>query len=190
MSESQQITELLVDWSKGNEEALSVLLPIVEKELRQIAHAYMRREKEHHTLQTTALINEAYMKLVDQRRTEWQNRSHFYAISANIMRRILLNHARDAVANKRGGDLKFVNLEDEDIISPEKSLQIIALNEALERLAKLDKLKSRIVELRYFGGLTIEETAKVLEIAPPTVSLHWRMARAWLQKEIKEDKEN
>ncbi len=184
MIESQQITELLADWGKGNEEALNILLPMVEKELRQIAHAYMRREKDHHTLQTTALINEAYMKLVNQRRTVWQNRAHFYAISANIMRRILLNHARDAVADKRGGDFQLVGLEEDSIISLEKSAQIIALNEALEQLSKIDKLKSRIVELRYFGGLTIEETAKVLKIAPPTVSLHWRMARAWLQKEI------
>lgn len=186
MFESHQITELLADWSKGNEVALEVLMPIVEKELRRIAHNYMRREQ-NHTLQTTALINEAYLKLVDQKRTSWQNRSHFFAVSANIMRRVLLNYARQATAGKRGGgDFQIVTLEDENILSPEKSHLVIALDEALENLAKIDKLKSKIVELRYFGGLTIEETAQVLDVSAPTVSLHWRMARAWLQKEIEQ----
>lgn len=186
MSESQQITELLADWSKGNEVALDVLMPVVETELRRIAHNYMRREK-NHTLQTTALINEAYLKLIDQKRTNWQNRSHFFAVAANIMRRVLLNYARQATAEKRGGsDFQLINLEDENILSPEKSDLIIALDEALETLAKVDELKSKIVELRFFGGLTIEETAEVLNVSAPTVSLHWRMARAWLQKEIEE----
>lgn len=188
MSDSQQITELLADWSRGNEEALNLLLPIVEAELRRIAHNYMRYEKGNHTLQTTALINEAYLKLIEQKRTDWKNRSHFFAISAKIMRRILMNHARESVAGKRGGsDTQHFNLEDIQILSPEKSSQILALDEALERLAEFDKTKSRIVELRYFGGLTIEETAEVLEIAPPTVSLHWRMARAWLQSQLDEE---
>ncbi|MCD9185995.1 MAG: sigma-70 family RNA polymerase sigma factor [Pyrinomonadaceae bacterium] len=183
MYESQQITELLADWSKGNEVALEVLMPVVEKELRRIAHNYMRNEK-NHTLQTTALINEAYLKLVDQKRTSWQNRSHFFAVAANIMRRVLLNHARLSTAEKRGGDYQMIGLEDENILSPEKSVQLIALDEALKKLAKIDSLKSKVVELRYFGGLTIEETAEVLNVSSPTVSLHWRMARAWLQKEI------
>lgn len=186
MSDSQQITDLLADWSKGNEIALDILMPMVEKELRRIAHQYMRRE-ENHTLQTTALINEAYLKLVDQKRTEWQNRSHFFAVSASIMRRVLLNYARQSNAEKRGGgDFQMVNLEDETILSPEKSEQLIALDEALENLAKIDTLKSRIVELRYFGGMTIEETAEALNVSAPTISLHWRFARAWLQKEIEE----
>lgn len=186
MYESQQITELLADWSKGNEVALEVLMPVVEKELRRIAHNYMRNEK-NHTLQTTALINEAYLRLVDQKRTSWQNRSHFFAVAANIMRRVLLNHARLSTAEKRGGDYQLINLEDEKILSPEKSVQLIALDEALKKLAKIDPLKSKVVELRYFGGLTIEETAEVLNVSPPTVSLHWRMARAWLQKEIEKN---
>lgn len=184
MIESQQITELLADWGKGDEKALNILMPIVEKELRRIAHGYMLNERENHTLQTTALINEAYLKLINQREINWQNRSHFYAISAYIMRRILINHARDGAADKRGGDFQFVNLEDEQILSPEKSEQIIELNNALERLAEFDKLKSKIVELRYFGGLKLEEIADVLGIGKSTVSLHWRMARAWLYKEI------
>lgn len=194
MSDSNQITELLADWGKGNEEALNILMPIVEKELRRIAHNYMRHEKDHHTLQTTALINEAYLKLIDQRRIDWQNRSHFYAISAHIMRRILLNYARESAADKRGGDFYLVNLEDENIFSPEMPEQIVALNDALERLAKFDKIKSRIVELRYFGGLSIEEMADFLGIGKSTVSLHWRMARAWLYEEIegkdRKDKKN
>lgn len=185
MAEFHKITELLVDWSKGNETALDILMPVVEQELRRIAHNYMRREQ-NHTLQTTALINEAYLKLVDQKRTNWQNRSHFYAVSANIMRRVLLNYARQSAAEKRGGKFQMINLEDENILSPEKSSQVIALDEALNKLAKVDELKSKIVELRYFGGLTIEETAEVLNVSAPTVSLHWRMARAWLQKEIEE----
>jgi len=186
MYESQQITELLADWSKGNEVALDVLMPVVEKELRRIAHNYMRNEK-NHTLQTTALINEAYLRLVDQKRTSWQNRSHFFAVAANIMRRVLLNHARLATAEKRGGVYQLINLEDEIILSSEKSVQLIALDEALKKLAKIDPLKSKVVELRYFGGLTIEETAEVLNVSPPTVPLHWRMARAWLQKEIEKN---
>ncbi|HQU81790.1 MAG TPA: sigma-70 family RNA polymerase sigma factor [Pyrinomonadaceae bacterium] len=186
MSESQQITELLLDWGKGNEVALDILMPIVEKELRQIAHQYMRRE-ENHTLQTTALINEAYLKLIDQKRTDWQNRSHFFAVSAQIMRRVLLNYARQSNADKRGGsDFQMINIEDEIILTPKKSEQLIALDEALEKLAKIDKVKSRVVEFRYFGGLTINETAEALNISAPMVSLHWRFARAWLQKEIEE----
>ena len=185
MSNSQQITELLVDWSNGDENVLHDLLPLVETELRRIAHTYMRREKHNHTLQTTALINEAYLKLVDQRRTQWQNRSHFFAISAQIMRRILLNHARLSTAAKRQNEIEQLDSGNNDLLSPEKSEELIALDDALNELAKFDKLKSQIVEMRYFGGLTIEETAEVLGIAAVTVSLHWRMARAWLQTEIK-----
>jgi RNA polymerase sigma-70 factor, ECF subfamily len=185
MKDDSQITELLAAWSEGDEESLERLFPIVEAELRRIAHNYMRGENANHTLQTTALVNEAYLKLVNQREVSWQNRAHFYAISANLMRRILLNHARDRKAQKRGGGVADVTLENSVIMSPEKSAEIIALDEALENLEKFDQLKSRIVELRYFGGLTIEETAEVLKIAPPTVSLHWRLARAWLQTELR-----
>jgi RNA polymerase sigma-70 factor, ECF subfamily len=185
MNESEQITSWLVAWAGGDESSLECLLPIVETELKRIAHNYMRRENPNHTLQTTALVNEAYLKLVDQTRVNWQNRAQFFALSAQIMRRILLNHARDRAAEKRGGTALNVCLDDVAVFSPEKSAELIALDEALESLKKFDKLKSQIVELRYFGGLTIEETAEVLQIAPPTVSLHWRLARAWLQTEIR-----
>lgn len=184
MEKESQITELLAAWNDGDENSLERLLPLVEHELRRIAHNYMRRENPNHTLQTTALVNEAYLKLVDQSRITWQNRAQFFGISAQIMRRILLNHARDRHAEKRGGGAVHVNLEDVYGLSIEKADELIALDEALERLKKFDELKSRIVELRYFGGLTIQETAQVLKIAEPTVSLHWRMARAWLETEI------
>lgn len=180
-----QITELLTAWSGGDEASLKRLLPLVEAELRRIAHNYMRHENENHTLQTTALVNEAYLKLVDNTRTNWKNRAQFFGVSAQIMRRILLNHARDQQAGKRGGGAVHVNLDETAVISPAKSLELIALDEALEKLKDFDELKSRIVELRYFGGLTLEETAEVLQIAPPTVSLHWRLARAWLQNELR-----
>ncbi len=186
MNNDEQITELLAAWNEGDEESLERLFPVVERELRRIAHNYMRRENGYHTLQTTALVNEAYIKLVDQTRVSWQNRAQFFGISAKIMRRILINHARERNAEKRGGNAQKINLEDTAVISAEKSGEVIALDEALLNLEKFDKLKSRIVELRYFGGLTIEETAEVLKIAPPTVSLHWRLARAWLKKEIGE----
>jgi RNA polymerase sigma factor (TIGR02999 family) len=184
MRDDHQITELLASWSDGDNSSLERLLPMVETELRRIAHNYMRREGANHTLQTTALVNEAYLKLIDQTRINWKNRAQFFAICAQIMRRILLNHARDRAADKRGGGAVHVSFEDLSILSPEKSQELIALDEALERLEKFDKLKSSIVEMRYFGGLTIEETAEVLKIAPPTVSLHWRLARAWLQEEL------
>ncbi len=185
MKDDAQITELLAAWSDGDETSLEQLMPLVEQELRRIAHNYMRRENVNHTLQTTALVNEAYLKLVDNTRTDWKNRAQFFGISAQIMRRILLNHARDRQAAKRGNGAAHVNLEDVFVLSPEKSDELIALDDALDRLKKFDQLKSRIVEMRYFGGLTIEETAEVLKIAEPTVSLHWRMARAWLQTEMR-----
>ena len=184
MSDSQQITELLLAWNAGEESALDRLLPEVERELRRIAHNYMRREHPGHTLQTTALINEAYLKLINQHSVKWQNRAHFFALSAQIMRRILLNHARDNKRGKRGAGAEHLNIDDIQVLSPEKSEELIALDEALERLSEFDKTKSRIVEMRYFGGLTIEETAEVLGIASPTVSAHWRLARAWLRIEI------
>ena len=185
METDVQITELLAAWSNGDETSLERLLPMVERELRRIAHNYMRRENGNHTLQTTALVNEAYLRLIDQSRVNWQNRSHFFAISSKIMRRILLNYAREQHAGKRGGGAIHLELNEAIALTPERSDELIALDEALERLKVFDEQKSRIVELRYFGGLTIEETAEVLGIAPPTVSLHWRLARAWLQNEIR-----
>ena len=184
MENDAQITELLVAWSEGDESSLKCLLPMVERELRRVAHGLMRRENPNHTLQTTALVNEAYLKLVDQTRADWKNRAQFFAVAAQLMRRILLNYARTQKRGKRGGGAIRVALDEVSMLSPEKSDELIALDEALERLEKFDRLKSRIVEMRFFGGLTIEETAEVLSIAPPTVSLHWRLGRAWLRKEI------
>jgi RNA polymerase sigma factor (TIGR02999 family) len=183
--DEQQITELLVAWNSGDESSLEHLFPIVETEMRKIAHNYMRRERANHTLQTTALVNEAYLKLVDQTRAGWQNRAHFFAIAAQIMRRILLNYARDRVAEKRGGAAERVEIEEALVLTKEKSAELIALDEALDRLAKFDRTKSQIVEMLYFGGMTIEETAEVLGVARSTVSAHWKVAKAWLGKEIR-----
>ena len=185
MNDSNQITGLLLRWKDGDKAAFENLLPLVEKELRRIAHRYMQRERVNHTLQTTALINEAYLKLVDETQVNWQNRAHFYGIGATVMRRILINYARDRKAEKRGGGVIHICLDEISNLSPKKTEELLALDEALERLQIFDALKSRIVEMRYFGGLTIQETAEVLQIAEPTVSLHWRMARAWLQTEIR-----
>jgi RNA polymerase sigma factor (TIGR02999 family) len=181
---SANITELLLKWNEGDAEALENLMPLVENELRRIAHRFMRRENPQHTLQTTALVNEVYLKLIDQRSANWQNRLHFFALSSKMMRRILLNHARDRLAQKRGGNFEKVSLETVETLSLSKSRELIALDEALEALAHFDPLKSRIVELRYFGGLSLEETANILNIATVTVSKHWQFARAWLKKEI------
>jgi len=188
MNDEKHITEMLVAWSNGDESSVNRLLPMVETELRRIAHNYMRRENPGHTLQTTALVNEAYLKLVDQTRVSWQNRAHFFALSATIMRRILLNHARDRLAEKRGGSAERVEFEDNIILTKEKSAELVALDEALEKIAKFDKTKSRIVELRYFGGLTLEETAETLGIATATVSVNWRLAKAWLKREMSSEK--
>ncbi len=185
MGDERQITEMLAAWSGGDESSIDRLLPMVETELRRIARNYMRRENPGHTLQTTALVNEAYLKMVDQTRVTWQNRAHFFGISAQIMRRILLNHARDKKAGKRGGEGAVrLNIEDVQVMSDERSDELVALDESLERLAKFDRLKSRIVELRYFGGLSLEETAEVMGISRPTVSLHWRLARVWLKNDM------
>lgn len=188
MSDEYHISELLEAWNSGDKSSIDRLLPMVETELRRIAHNYMRRENPGHTLQTTALVNEAYLKLVDQNQITWQNRAQFFGISANIMRRLLISHARDKKADKRGGGAPHVNLDDVSILSPEKSKELLALDDALNRLAEFDLTKSRIVELKYFSGLTIEETAEVLGIAPITVSVQWRAAKAWLGKEIRGEK--
>jgi len=185
MTTPEPITQLLIDWNNGSPEALEQLMPMVEAELRRIAANYMRRERPGHTLQTSALVNEAYLKLVDQREVRWQNRSHFFALASQLMRRILLDHARTQGRVKRGGQVVHVNLEDVAVMSPQQSEELIALDEALTRLAEFDPQKGRLVEMRFFGGLTVEEVAEVLEIAPVTVMLHWRLAKAWLQKEMR-----
>ena len=186
MSSPPEITGLLVDWSNGDQSALEKLLPLVERELHRLAHSYMRRENPDHTLQTSALVNEAYLKLVDQKKTHWQNRAHFFGIAAQIMRRILMNYARDQHRAKRGGKTVQVSLSEVAVMSKEKSQELIALDEALKRLADVDERKSQVVELRYFGGLSVEETAEVLRISPVTVMRDWKYARAWLARSIQD----
>ena len=185
MSESHDVTELLIEWSKGSPDAQEELLPLVYRELQKIAHRYLGREPVSNTLQTTALVHEAYLKLIDQTRVQWQNRAHFFAVAAQAMRRILVDHARKRLAEKRGGGGEKVELDEGLIdVSDEKASNLIELDAALKRLAEIDEQKSRLVELRYFGGLSIEETAEVLSISVATVNRHWRLAKAWLYKEI------
>ncbi|MCW5960066.1 MAG: sigma-70 family RNA polymerase sigma factor [Pyrinomonadaceae bacterium] len=185
MTQQSCITDLLIAWNSGETQVLEKLMPVVEQELRRIAHNYMRREHGQHTLQTTALVHEAYIKLVDQHSVSWQNREHFFALSSQIMRRILMKHARDKNCAKRGGRSQHVSLEKISLLSPQKNAELVALDDALDRLAKFDKLKSRIVEMRFFGGMTVDEVADVLGLAPITIAVHWRLAKAWLKSEIR-----
>lgn len=186
MSSSPEITGLLIAWCDGDRMALEKLMPLVERELHRIARRYMRKENPGHTLQTTALVNEAYLRLVNQKNVRWQNRAHFFGIAAQIMRRILLNYARDQHRAKRGGRDIQVSLSEVTAMSEAKSAELIALDEALERLAVIDERKSRVVELRYFGGLSVEETAEVMKVSPITVIRHWNMAKAWLARELRQ----
>jgi RNA polymerase sigma factor (TIGR02999 family) len=186
MSSPPDITQLLVAWCDGDQTALDKLMPLVEKELHRIASNYMRRENPDHTLQTTALVNEAYLRLVNQKSTRWQNRSHFFGIAANIMRRILLNYARDRQRDKRGGrGAVQVSLSELAVMTEEKSEELIALDDALKKLEVIDARKSQIVELRFFGGLSVDETAEFLRISPPTVARDWKLAKAWLRREMR-----
>ena len=185
MSTPETVTQLLLAWSNGDATALDRLLPYVETELRRLAGFHMKRESPGHTLQTTALVNELYLKLVDQRQVKWQNRAHFFAVSAQLMRRILVDYARRQLRSKRGGGMSNLTLDEAVIISPEKSADILSLNEALDRLTKLDPFKARIVELRHFGGLSVEETAEVLKISEVTVMRHWSLAKSWLRREVR-----
>jgi RNA polymerase sigma-70 factor (ECF subfamily) len=186
MPPPSDITRLLLAWSDGDQTALERLLPLIERELHRIARNYMRRENPGHTLQTTALVNEAYFRLVDQKTVRWQNRAHFFGIAAQIMRRILLNYARDRHREKRGGGNVQVSLSEVAVITAEQSAELIALDEALKRLAGFDERKCRVVELRYFGGLSVEETAEVLGVSVVTVARDWKMAKAWLAREIRD----
>jgi RNA polymerase sigma factor (TIGR02999 family) len=182
---SQEITRMLQEWSSGNRDALDALLPLVYEELRRQAARYLRHERPGHTLQTTALIHEVYLKLVDQRTVNWQNRAHFFGIAAQMMRRILVDYAKLRHREKRGGADENLPLEEAAlVISEGKSIDLIALDEALTRLAEFDERQAGIVELRYFSGLSIEETADVLEISPATVKRDWQMAKTWLKAEI------
>jgi len=185
LENSPEITRMLQEWSGGKQEALDALLPHVYAELRRQASRYLRGERAGHTLQTTALIHEAYLKLIDQRTVNWQNRAHFFGIAAQAMRRILVDYARGRHREKRGGIGEDLPIEEAAlVVSEERSIDLVALDEALTRLAEFDERQARIVELRYFSGLSVEETAEVLRLSPATVKNDWRTAKAWLYQEI------
>lgn len=181
---TQEMTDLLAAWSDGDREALDRLLPLVERELHRLAHHYMSRERPDHTLQTGALVNEAYLKLVDQTRVRWQNRAHFFAIAAQTMRRILIDHARRRRYDKRGGGARPLPLDEAAHVTDERAAELVALDDALKNLQEVDERKARVVELRYFGGLSVEEVAEVLKVSPDTVGREWRRARAFLLREV------
>ncbi|QQS39822.1 MAG: sigma-70 family RNA polymerase sigma factor [Acidobacteriota bacterium] len=185
MEEPQDVTRLLIEWSKGDKLVLEELFPLVYGELQKIARRYLRGENRAITLQTTALVHEAYLKLIDQNRVQWQNRAHFFGIAAQAMRRILLDNARRRLAGKRGQGARHVSIDSGEIdVSDERAAELVDLDEALERLQEVDPDKARIVELRYFGGLSIEEAAEVLGVSVATVNRGWRTARAWLHSEL------
>ena len=179
-----QITQLLVRWREGDQRALDELMPLVYDELRRLAAHYMRGERPGHTLQTSALVNEAYLRLAGQEEIEWQSRAHFFAIAAQAMRRILVDHARRRGGQKRGGGAHKVALDEALIVSADRAAEVVALDDALARLAEVDPRKSRAVELRFFGGLSVEETAEVLNVSPGTVMREWTFTKAWLKREI------
>jgi RNA polymerase sigma factor (TIGR02999 family) len=185
MQSNEGITQLLVDWGKGDPAALERLMPLVYSELRRLASNYLRRERVGHTLQPTALVNEAYLKLIDQKNAKWQNRAQFFGISAQLMRRILVDHARQRQAVKRGGsNQERLSITSVEAVLKQPEIDLLALNEALDELAQMDPQQSRIVELKFFGGLSIEETAEVLGISHATVERDWKMARAWLRRQL------
>lgn len=183
-SPTSEVTKLLLDWSNGDQAALEKLIPLVYKELRRLAHQHLRKEPAGHTLQTTDLVHEAYLKLVNQRRVRWQNRAHFFGISAQIMRRILVDQARFRNRIKRGGGLHLISLDEAMAVPEEPLFDITAFDEALTQLAAVDPRKARIVELRFFGGLSVPETAEFLKISEVTVMRDWKMAKAWLHKTL------
>lgn len=185
MTNSHDVTGLLLKWSDGDSEALNDLMPLVYDEMQRIAHGYLRNERSGHTLQTTALVNEAYLKLVDQTRIQWQNRAHFLGIAANAMRRILIDHARKRLSGKRGSGAQKISIDERAIdIRDEKASELIELDAALKKLAEIAPERSRLVELKYFGGLSNDEIAECLGISTPTVNRHWRLTKAWLYNEI------
>jgi RNA polymerase sigma-70 factor (ECF subfamily) len=183
----EAVTELLRAWSDGEDGALDRLVPLVEAELRRLARSYMSRERRGHTLQATALVNEALLRLTDARHLRWQDRTHFLGIVARLMRRVLVDHARARGYRKRGGDAQRVTLTDALVVSPEPDLDLVALDRALNALAAVDERKSRVVDLRFFGGLSVEETADVLHVSPDTVKRDWRLAKLWLLRELQGD---
>ena len=181
---SRRVTELLIAWSGGDSSALETLIPAIHGELQRLARRQMRREREGHTLQTTALVNEAYLRLVDLSRIRWQDRAHFFAMSARLMRRILVDHARSRRYLKRGGGAVRVSFDEALAVSRESAADLVALDDALQALARLDPRKGQVVELRYFGGLSVDETANVLQVSPETVIRDWRLSKAWLLREV------
>jgi RNA polymerase sigma-70 factor (ECF subfamily) len=189
-SGSQGVTQLLVDWGNGDQAALERLLPLVNSELRKLAKRYMRRENPGHSLETSALVNEAYLRLIDQRDVQWQNRAHFFGIAAQLMRRILIDHARKAQYQKRGGGAHRVTLDETVAVTEDRAAELLALDEALDKLTAMDARKGRIVELRFFGGLTEEETAEVIGVSLPTVQRDLRLAKAWLRRMLTDESNN
>jgi RNA polymerase sigma factor (TIGR02999 family) len=186
-SSPQAVTDWLIAWSQGDEAALDQLIPLVHEELRRLAKRYMRRERGQRaarTLQTTALVNEAYLRLIDAQRVQWQSRAHFFAIAARLMRRILVDYARAQNYAKRGGGLPQVALDDAPELAAERAPDLVSLDDALNALSRIDERKSRVIELRFFGGLSVEETAEVLKVSPDTVMRDWRLAKAWLLREL------
>ncbi len=183
-SSPQEVTQLLIAWNNGDQSALDELIPLVYAELRRVARRYMGRERAGHTLQTTALVNEAYLRLIDASRVQWQNRAHFYAIAAQLMRRILVDYARSQNYVKRGGEAQHLPLDEATVFSAEQAPDLVALDDALKSLAAFDPRKSQVVELRFFGGLSVEETAEVLKVSPRTVLSDWSLAKAWLLREL------
>ena len=178
------VTNLLRAWSEGDDAALETLIPLVEAELRRLARAYMARERREHTLQTTALVNEAFMRLVDARRVRWQDRAHFLGIAARLMRRVLVDHARARGYQKRGGGGHKVELGEAMAVAPALDFGVLDLDRALHALAEVDERKSRVIEMRFFGGMSVEETAEVLHVSPDTVKRDWRLAKLWLLREL------
>ncbi len=188
---TQEVTEWLIAWSEGDESALNRLIPLVHDELRHLAKRYMRRERGQrpgHTLQTTALVNEAYLRLIGASQVDWQNRAHFFAISARMMRQILVDYARGRKYAKRGGGAQHISLDEAAVLTRENALDLVALNDALDALSRVDERKTRVIELRFFGGLTVEETAEVLKVSPDTVMRDWRLAKSWLLRELSGEK--
>jgi RNA polymerase sigma-70 factor (ECF subfamily) len=181
--DKNEISGFLRAWSDGDQSALDRLTPVVYEELRHLAHHYMQRERPGHTLQTTALVNEAYMRLVDYRRMKWQDRAHFFAVAAQVMRRILVDHARSQNV-KRGGGVQHVALDDVAVVSSDRTGDLVALDDAMNALARLDPRKMQIIEMRFFGGLSVEETAEVLHVSPATVRRDWSIAKFWLYREL------
>ena len=179
-----EVTRLLAQLTDGNRAVLDQLLPLIYDELRRLAAGYLRRESPGHTLQPTALVHEAYLRLVDQTQVRWQKRAHFVGVAAQMMRRILVDHARKSGTEKRGGEFQKLSLDENFDVSNERAAELVALDDALKELAEVDERKSRVVELRFFGGLSIEETAEVLGVSTPTIAREWRMAKAWLYGQV------